>query len=377
MISLSPTTRVERYRTLVVGGGQAGLAVGYELQQRDDDFLIVDGAAQLGESWRRRWDSLRLFTPAKYSALPGMPFPADPASYPDKDQVADYMESYAERFDLPVRRNAPISSLSWNGKRFVLRSTETTFEASNVVVATGPFQSKRVPILASQLSPHIHQLHSSEYVNPHLLPAGSVLVVGVGNSGAQIAMELGRTREVWLAGQEVGHAPRRLAGRDLYDWTWPILTRATVETALGRALQKRFRRGDPLIGITRHQLVAAGVTRVGRVTGVREGMPEAGATTIAADIVIWATGFAPDYQWINLPVFDERGLPRHRRGVVPEAPGLYFLGLRFQSAYTSALLGGVGRDASYVADLVTRNESAGSVTPRTSEPAGLQQQPAG
>jgi putative flavoprotein involved in K+ transport len=346
--------RVQRVDTIVVGGGQAGLAVGHHLAARDLDFLILDAERRVGDAWRRRWDSLRLFTPAAYSGLPGIVFPAPAGHLPDKDEVADYLERYAERFDLPVRLQTRVESLGWDGERYVVRAGGARFEAENVVVATGPFQRPRVPDLAARLAPDVHQLHASQYRSPFDLPDGPALVVGAGNSGAQIAIELARFRKVWLAGRGVGRIPRRLLGRDVYDWLWPVLTRATLDTRLGRRLRERTRRGDPLVGIPERDLTEVAIARVGRVTDERGGFPVCEGEVFQPRVVVWCTGFAPDYSWIELPVLDERGFPRHRRGVATDAPGLYFVGLRFQHAMTSALLGGVGRDAAFVAAQVAR-----------------------
>ena len=235
--------RVERFNTIVIGSGQAGLATGYELAARDVDFVILSADARVGDNWRRRWDSLRLFTPARYSSLPGMPFPAPEMHLPDKDEVADYLERYAERFDLPIRLDSRIDSVVRDGDRYVVRAGTFTYEADNVVVATGPFQRPNVPAIRSELDPAIHQLHSSEYVNPFELPDGPALVVGAGNSGAQIAIELARFRKVWLAGRDTGHMPRRLLGRDLFDWVWPLMTRFTLDTRVGRRMRARMRGG--------------------------------------------------------------------------------------------------------------------------------------
>jgi len=340
--------RIECYDTIVVGGGQAGLAAGYHLAQNDGDFLILDAADRVGDSWRTRWDSLRLFTPAAYSGLPGMPFPAASMHLPDKDEVADYLERYAERFDLPVRRGARVTRLEHDGERYIISAGSTAYQANNVIVATGPFQRPRVPPIASQLPRWVHQMHSSEYRNPFELSYGSVLVVGVGNSGAQIAMELAKTRRVWLAGRESGHLRRRILGRDLYRWIWPAMTVFSADTVVGRRLRERSRRTDPLIGILPSNLDRSGLTRVGKLTEVRDGVPYCEDTPVDPDVVIWCTGFTPDYRWIDLPVFGDDGYPRHVRGVVGEAPGLYFVGLRFQHRMTSALIGGVGADAEHV-----------------------------
>ena len=357
-VRTSPT-RVERFDTLVIGGGQAGLAVGHHLAARDIDFLILSDEARIGDNWRKRWDSLRLFTPARYSGLPGMPFPAPPDHLADKDEVGDYLERYAERFDLPVRLDSRVRSLTHDGERFLVRieGSDTLLEAENVVVATGAARTPRIPTFAARLAPSVYQLHSSEYRNPFDIPEGPVLVVGAGNSGAQIALELARYRKVWLAGRDTGHLPRRLLGRDLFDWFWPIMGRATADTMLGKRMRAGSG-GDALIGIPERVLRRAGVTRVGRVEEVRGGMPLCGATALQPSVVIWCTGFTPDHSWMTLPVFDEEGRPRHHRGVASDLPGLFFVGLRFQHRMRSSLIGGVGEDAAFVAEQVVRRSEA-------------------
>jgi putative flavoprotein involved in K+ transport len=357
----SRASRVERFDTVVIGAGQAGLAVGHHLAARDVDFVILSDESRVGDNWRKRWDSLRLFTPARYSGLPGTPFPAMPDHLADKDEVADYLERYAERFDLPVRLNSRVQSVTSDGEHFTisLEGSETRLEAGNVIVATGAFQRPLIPAVASGISRSIVQLHSSSYRNPLALPDGPVLVVGAGNSGAQIALELAGHRKVWLAGRDTGHLPRRVLGRDIFDWIWPVLTRATLDTRLGRRLRgKATTGGDALIGIPEQDLVAAGVCRVGRLDAERGGLPVCGGKVLEPRVIVWCTGFAPDYRWIDLPIFDESGFPRHVRGVVPEAPGLFFLGLRFQHRMASSLIGGVGLDAAYVAERAAQRSEA-------------------
>ena len=353
--------RVERFEALVIGAGQAGLAVGHHLAARDVDFAILSNESRVGDNWRKRWDSLRLFTPARYSGLPGMPFPATPYYLADKDEVGDYLERYAERFDLPVRLSSPVQSVTSDGEQFhiTVAGSETRLEAGNVIVATGAFQRPHIPAVTSRLASSIVQLHSSSYRNPLLLPDGPVLVVGAGNSGAQIALELAGSRTVWLAGRNTGHLPRRILGRDVFDWIWPVLTYATTDTRIGRRLRRNATSGgDALIGIPERELAAAGIRRVGRLEAERDGLPVCGGKVLQPRVIIWCTGFAPDYRWIDVPIFDDAGYPRHERGVVAGAPGLFFVGLRFQHRMSSSLIGGVGADAEFVADRVAARSEA-------------------
>jgi putative flavoprotein involved in K+ transport len=350
--------RVERFETVVIGGGQSGLAVGYHLAQRDVDFVILSDEARVGDNWRKRWDSLRLFTPARYSSLPGTPFPASPDHLADKDEVADYLERYAERHDLPVRLTSRARRLSWNGERYVVRVDDcaSMLEADSVVVATGAFQRPRIPPVATRLTRRIHQLHSSEYGNPLDLPDGPVLVVGAGNSGAQIALELARFRKVWLAGRNTGHLPRRVLGRDVFDWLWPVMRRATAETRLGRRMRASIRAGgDALIGIPERALQDVGIARVGRLDAERDRLPICGGKALEPAVIIWCTGFAPDYSWIDIPgVVDSHGYPVQRRGASTTSAGLFFAGVRFQHRLNSSLIGGAGEDAALVAEAIAR-----------------------
>jgi putative flavoprotein involved in K+ transport len=351
----------ERVETLVLGGGQAGLAVGYHLTQRDLPFIILDANERIGDSWRKRWDSLRLFTPARYNALPGMPFPGAPRSFSTKDEVADYLEAYAARFELPVRTSVRVERLSKNGNGFVVDAGGQLFEAENVVVAMGSDQVPQVPPFAPELDPGIIQLHSAEYRNPSQLRAGPVLVVGVGNSGAEIAVEVVKEHPTWLAGKESGHVPFRIERGPARFVFLPLMFRVighrvlTVRTPIGRKMRpKLLSHGAPLVRVKPKDIAAAGVERVQRVVGVRDGLPllEDDRVLDAAN-VIWCTGFRPDFSWIDLPVFgddDDPMEPIHQRGIVAGEPGLYFVGLFFLYAMSSGFLPGIGRDAKHVVE---------------------------
>jgi putative flavoprotein involved in K+ transport len=362
----------ERFETVIVGGGQAGLAAGYHLARRGRRFVILNAGRRVGDAWRRRWDSLRLFTPARYDGLPGLAFPAPAWAYPTKDQVADYLEAYAARFELPVRAGVRVDRLTADGDRYLLAAGDRLLAAEQVVVATGAYQRPRVPGFAAELDPGILQLDPHTYRNPSRLPDGPVLVVGAGNTGAEIAHELARTHPTWLSGPDTGHLPVRTGGRLdrlLTPPVWWFASRVlTVQTPVGRTLRPRaLTTPAPLERVRPKELAAAGVRRVPRTVGARDGRPllEDGQV-LAAATVLWCTGFRPEFGFIDLPVFDPDGLPRHHRGVVGARPGLYFLGLWFLSGFTSSLLGGVGRDAEHLADQITRPAAAR----RAGAPAG-------
>jgi putative flavoprotein involved in K+ transport len=354
----------ERFETVIIGGGQAGLAVGYHLARRGRPFVILEANPRIGDSWRKRWDSLRVFTPARYNGLPGWAFPAAGWSYPTKDEVADYLESYAHRFHLPVRTGIRVHGLSRHRGGFELTSGSSRYEAGNVVVATGGYQAARVPEYATELSPTIVQLHSSEYQSPSQLREGGVLVVGAGNSGAEIALESARAHRTWLSGRDTGQEPVRAGTRSdrlLTPPFWFLLSHVlTTRTPMGRRIRNQLSsRGLPLARVRRKDLSRAGAERVPRVTGVRDGRPilADGAVLDVANVV-WCTGFAPDFGWIHLPVFDRDGEPRHERGVIRSEQGLYFVGLFFLFAGSSSLIGGVGRDARHIARHIAAHHGA-------------------
>lgn len=350
--------RRERFDTVVIGAGQAGLATGYHLARADADFAILDAAASPGSSWRNRWDSLRLFTPAKRSGLPGMPFPAPPEHLPFKDEVADYFERYTERFDLPVRGGTRVTALRQDGGEFAIEAGDRRIEARQVVVATGPHAEVCRPLGSDALDRGIHQLDSTGYRNPFGLPEGPVLVVGAGNSGAQIALELARHRKVWLAGRDTGTMPRRVLGRDVFDWIWPVISRLPLDGTIGRRIRSRLAGGDGLIGMDQAMLRAAGVERLGRFTGTNRGLPMVGDRTIEPRVIIWCTGLRPRHQFIDLPAFGPDGQPVHRFGSSTTVPGLHFAGLRGQRRITSSLVGGAGADAAVVAAAILARDAA-------------------
>ena len=345
----------ERFETVIVGGGQVGLMAGYHLAKRGRSFVILDANGRVGDAWRTRWDSLRLFTPARFSRLPGMPLPAPAWSFVTKDEMADYLEDYAERFELPVRTGISVDQLAKVDGRFEISAGDLRFEAENVVVATGAHRIPRVPAFATELDPRVVQLHSCDYRSPTQLQEGDVLVVGAGNSGAEIALELSRTHRVLLSGPGTGQIPvrhgtlpARLGFRVFRFFGHRVLR---VDTRIGRKLgPKLVAKGDPLIRTKLKDLLAAGVERVPRVVGVRDGVPvlEDDRGVDVANVV-WCTGFRTDFGWIDLPVFGDHGQPMHYRGVVDSEPGLYFLGLVFQYAFSSDVLPGGGRDAEYIA----------------------------
>jgi putative flavoprotein involved in K+ transport len=344
--------------TVVIGGGQAGLAIGYHLGKRRLPFVVLDENDRVGDAWRKRWDSLRLFTPGRYSGLPGMRFPGPASSYPTKDETAAYLETYAREFELPVRTGTRVVRVSKVRDGFEVKCSEYTLLAENVVVATGAYHHPRVPPYACELHESIVQLHSMEYRNPSQIQEGGVLVVGAGNSGAEIAIELSAHHRTWLSGRDTGQEPTRAGSPADHLFTplmWFLATRVlTVDTPFGRKVRDHFLdppRGIPLGRVRRKDFADAGIERVPRVTGVRNGFPALeDGSTVEVSNVIWCTGFTPEYDWLDLVLPTRNGVPVSDRGVVESCPGLYFVGLPFLYSLSSALVGGVGRDAERVAD---------------------------
>jgi putative flavoprotein involved in K+ transport len=344
---------MERYETVIIGGGQAGLSVGYHLQQRNRSFVILDASARIGDSWRQRWDSLRLYSPAFRDGLPGMRFPAKRISYPTKDEFADYLAAYAEGLELPVRSGVSVDALTKEGGRYVVDTDDSRLEADNVVVATGVFKKPYMPDFAAELDPSITQLHSHDYRNLSQLQEGPVLVVGASHSGSDVAWEAASRHDVVLAGKDTGQIPApiesrrgRLGFRLLFFAGTHILT---ADTPMGRKMRPHIRHGGgPLLRYRRTDLARAGVERVlERVVGVEDGLPVLdGGRVLDVRNVVWCTGFRPDFSWIGFPYeIGDDGYPVQYRGAVASSPGLYFAGLPFLHSFASMLVGGAGRDA--------------------------------
>jgi putative flavoprotein involved in K+ transport len=345
---------------VVVGGGQAGLAMAWHLARQHLRFVVLEAGPEIGQTWSSRWDSLRLFTPAQHDALPGMPFPGPPDTYPGKDPAAGYLRAYAAAFDLPVRLDARVTGLSRTAGGFEIRTRDSTLRARQVVVATGPFQVPFVPSASQRLDDSVTQLHSAGYRNPEALPPGPALVVGGGNSGFQIAEELAAAgRPVDLSiGAKLPVLPQRFAGRDLFWWLTRLgLMRVSLESRPGRRMSSR----DFIIGSSRRRLKEAGVRFRPAVAGADgHTVRFTDGTTLDVGMMIWATGYRSDYSWIGIPGVVGEGKVIHRRGVT-DVPGLYFLGLPWQHTRGSALLGFVNDDAAHLAGRIAARHQTGDL----------------
>ncbi|MGW6200607.1 flavin-containing monooxygenase [Kribbella sp. NPDC055110] len=353
--------------TIIIGAGQAGLSTGHHLQRLGEPFMILDGNARVGDQWRSHWDSLRLYSPAKYDGLPGLPFPGDPWHYPGKDEVADYLASYAAHFELPIRGNTRVDRLERRDDQWIVTVGREELTADNVVVATGTFgRTPYLPDYAVDLDPAIRQLHSSEYHRPAQLKDGPVLVVGGSHSGTDIAYEVAETHATVLCGRDPGQMPFK-PGRPGQKLFWPVFLFVgrhliTRRSPIAKAAMEDLRHhGGPMIRVKRADLLARGVERVAdRVVGVQDGRPLlADGRVLDVTNVVWATGFRQVFDWIKVPVVGADGWPREYRGVATDAPGLFFCGLCFQYSFSSMVLPGVGRDAAYVARRIAARAGAG------------------
>lgn len=353
----STTTRLteDALDTVVIGGGQTGLTVGYELAQTGRTFVIVDASQRIGDAWRQRWDSLLLFTPAGFFELPGLDFPGAADHFVSKDETADFLEEYAGKMGLPIMSGTTATRLAIEGDLFKVETTSGVLHARNVVIAMSNYQTPKVPHFASDLDDHIIQIHSSEYRNPKSLGEGPTLVVGMGNSGAEIGLELARDRETYISGNPTAVIPfridnwfgRKIGIKIVRFFATKVLT---TSTPIGRrARPKMLKVAAPVVRVKLRDLKAEGAKRVPRIIGVKEGLPQfEDGRVIEVENVVWCTGFKPGFEWIDLPVFGDDGKPVHDRGVVENIPGLYFCGQFFQHSLWSETVAAMPYDARYI-----------------------------
>jgi len=350
----------KKHKVIVIGAGQAGLSAGYFLKQNNIDFLILDANERVGDSWRNRWDTLRLFTPAKFDGLAGMPFPANPNYFPTKDEMGDYLENYSKHFNLPVKNNIKVDGLSREGNRYCVSAGEQHFEAEHVVIAMSNYQIPKIPAFAKDINPNIVQIHSFDYRDISQLQEGSVLVVGAGNSGSELALEAARNdREVWLAGRDTGHIPFNIEGTLAKLIMVRLVIRflfhriLTTGTPIGRKVRPKIvSQGGPLIRNKPKDFVNYRIKRIPKIVDVRDGLPvDENEQVIDVKNIIWCTGFYPAFSWIDLPIFKDRE-PMQERGVIKNEPGLYFVGMHFQYSLSSAMIHGAERDAEHVVETI-------------------------
>jgi putative flavoprotein involved in K+ transport len=360
---------VEKLQAVIVGGGQAGLATAYELARRGVGLTVLEAEERIGDQWRHRWDSLRLFTPARHDSLPGSKFPAPPDTFPGKDEMADYLVAYARDTRLPVRTGVRALRLDRKEGSYIVDTTAGTLEAEHVVIATG-YQRPKLPAFAAAIDPAVRQLHAAQYRNPSQL-AGDVLVVGAGTSGVEIAIEAARAgHRTVLAGRGTGSIPPifyAFKGRVFWFYANRI---ASVRTPIGRRMKPLvLSHGAPLIRVKMRDAIAAGVERSARVVAVDNGVPVLeGGRSLHAGTIVWCTGFGRDYSWIQFPVAGPDGYPLHSGGVADGERGLYFVGLPYQTRLASGLIGGVGEDARSVAEVIKGRLSLTGDLKRTPTP---------
>jgi putative flavoprotein involved in K+ transport len=353
---------IPNYDTLIIGAGQAGLSAGYYLKKLGQRFAIFTKDQRIGDNWRRRWGSLKLFTPAYYNKLPGMSFPSnDPNYLPDKNETADFLETYAHKFGLPVNLDTEVIKIEGDQRSFVIKTLTNSYTSRSVIIATGAFHNPRVPNFSKDFRSAIFQIHSSGYSNPSQLSKGDVLVVGAGSSGLQIAAEIAEQnnpgRKIWLSGPNTGTFPRQILGIDIYHFFAHTVFLIPTKSLSGKIIKAvSYRHGDLVLRPTYKKMIKAGVKRVGRTVGIKNNLPLLdNGNTLEVKNIVWCTGFRPDFKWIDLDIFDRNGYPLHNRGVIKKLPRIYFLGLHFQYTISSSLLGGVGKDAEYITDYIANN----------------------
>ena len=351
----------EKHKVIVIGAGQAGLSAGYFLKKDNIDFIILDANEHVGNSWRNRWDTLRLFTPAKFDSLAGMPFPSDPNYFPTKDEMGDYLENYAKHFKLPVKNNVKVDGLSREGNRYCISAGENHFEAEHVVIAMSNYQVPKIPAFAKEINSEITQIHSFDYRDQSQLQEGSVLVVGAGNSGSELALESAKNNhEVWLSGRDNGHIPFDIEGTIAKLIMVRLVIRflfhrvITTGTPIGRKVRPKIvSQGGPLIRNKPKDFVKYGIKRIPKIISVKNGLPvDEDQQVINVKNIIWCTGFYPAYSWIDIPIFKDRE-PMQERGIVKNEPGLYFVGMHFQYSLSSAMIHGAERDAEFVVNTIS------------------------
>lgn len=343
----------KRYEVIIIGAGQAGIAMSYQLKQKGiENHLMIDAQKRIGDSWRYRYKSLVLFTPKSYSALPGLKMKGHPNSYPTKNEMADYLEGYVENFDLPHRMNTMVTRIKKENGNFMIYTEGEKLQSRKVIIASGAFQKPFIPSIIKNMDNTLTQLHSSLYIEPSDLRNGSVLVVGGGNSGAQIAVELSTEKEeVVLA---MSHKPKFLPlgilGRSIFYWLEKLqLLYAGTDTVRGRLFQKR---NDPIFGMDLKRAIKEQRVKVKpRVTEVTgDQVTFSDGSTMKVNNIIWATGFNPSYEMIQIDgAVDNRGKPIQNKGLSP-IDGLYYIGLPWQYCRGSALVCGVGKDARFLVD---------------------------
>jgi len=362
---MSNNLNPEKFKVIVIGAGQAGLSAGYFLKKNNIEFLILDASERVGDSWRNRWDSLKLFTPAKFSSLAGMPYPSDPNYFPTKDEMGDYLENYAKHFNLPVRNKIKVDGLSREGNRYCITAGDQHFEAEHIIIAMSNYQIPKTPNFAKDINSDIVQIHSFNYRDPSQLQEGAVLVVGAGNSGSELALEAARNNhEVWLSGRDTGHIPFNIEGTLAKLIMVRLVIRfifhriLTTSTPIGRKVRpKLISEGGPLVRIKPIEVTKAGIERIPKIVEVHNGLPvDENQQVIDVKNIIWCTGFYPSYSWIDIPIFKDKE-PMQDRGVVKNEPGLYFVGMHFLYSLSSAMIHGAERDAQHVVETIVSRQN--------------------